>query len=181
MNTNDLSIEELRSQLLSLLGTLQTNREKVPLDILKTRYKKGYGDLCQKLRCCASEYARQLTLSGIRIHRDYLEEGVSRVERLIKTSGILKQLSCNIFKAWDIEAFERHCSQFRIALLAEMDHFYREYPGLYITKECLENPDMLLLLYSPVNYCVFVNDTWIPLEIYQKGSTTTIKNQAPDA
>ena len=83
MNTNELSIEELRSQLLSLLGTLQTNREKVPLDILKTRYKKGYGDLCQKLRCCASEYARQLTLSGIRIHRDYLEEGVSRVERLI--------------------------------------------------------------------------------------------------
>ena len=67
MNTNELSIEELRSQLLSLLGTLQTNREKVPLDILKTRYKKGYGDLCQKLRCCASEYARQLTLSGIRM------------------------------------------------------------------------------------------------------------------
>ena len=41
MDTAKLSMEELRSQLLSLLGTLQTNREKVPLDILKTRYKKG--------------------------------------------------------------------------------------------------------------------------------------------
>mgnify|MGYP004473088103 FL=1 len=181
MNANKLSIEDLRSQLLSLLGTLQANREKVPLDILKTKYKKGYDDLCQKLRSCASEYAGRLTLSGIRIHRDYLEDGVSHVEHLIKTSGILKQLSCDIYKAWDIEAFERHCSQFQIALLAEMDHFYWEYPGLYITKECLENPDTLPLLYSPVNHCVFVNDTWIPLEIYQKGSTTTIKNQAPDA
>ena len=45
MDTAKLSMEELRSQLLSLLGTLQTNREKVPLDILKTRYKKGYDDL----------------------------------------------------------------------------------------------------------------------------------------
>ena len=116
MDTAKLSMEELRSQLLSLLGTLQTNREKVPLDILKTRYKKGYDDLCQRLRCCASEYARQLTLSGIRIHRDYLEEGVSRVERLIKTSGILKELSCDIYKTWDMDAFERHCSQFRTAL-----------------------------------------------------------------
>lgn len=181
MNTNELSTEELRSQLLSLLGTLQANQEKVPLDILKTRYRKGYGDLCQKLRSCASEYAGRLTLSDIRIHRDYLEEGVSRVERLIQTSGILKQLSCDIFKAWDMEAFERHCSQFRTTLLTAMDQFYREYPGLYITKECLENPNTLPLLYSPVNHCVFVNDTWIPLEIYQKGSTTTIKNQAPDA
>ena len=51
MDTAKLSMEELRSQLLSLLGTLQTNREKVPLDILKTRYKKGYDDLCQRLRC----------------------------------------------------------------------------------------------------------------------------------
>lgn len=58
MDTAKLSMEELRSQLLSLLGTLQANREKVPLDILKTRYKKGYDDLCHRLRCYASEYAR---------------------------------------------------------------------------------------------------------------------------
>lgn len=181
MDTAKLSMEELRSQLLSLLGTLQANREKVPLDILKTRYKKGYDDLCQRLRCYASEYARHLTLSGIRIHRDYLEEGVFRVERLIKTSGIPKELSRDIYKTWDMDAFERHCSQFRTTLLTEMDHFYREYPGIYITKECLENPDTLPLLYSPVNHCVFVNDTWIPLEDYQKSQTANNKNQVPDA
>lgn len=181
MDTAKLSVEEMRSQLLSLLGTLQANREKVPLYTLKTRYKKGYDDLCQRLRCCASEYARQLTLSGIRIHRDYLEESVSRVEHLIKTSGILKELSCDIYKAWDMDAFERHCSQFRMALLTEMDHFYREYPGIYITKECLENLDTLPLPYSPVNHCVFVNDTWIPLENYQKIQTANTKNQELDA
>ena len=76
---------------------------------------------------------------------------------------------------------ERHCSQFRTALLTEMDHFYRKYPGIYITKECLENSDTLPLLYSPVNHCVFVNDTWIPLEDYQKSQTTNNKNQVSDA
>lgn len=51
MDTAKLSMEELRSQLLSLLGTLQTNREKVPLDILKTRYKR---DMTICARGCAA-------------------------------------------------------------------------------------------------------------------------------
>ena len=59
--------------------------------------------------------------------------------------------------------------------------FLPEISGIYITKECLENSDTAPLLYSPVNHCVFVNDTWIPLEDYQKSQTTNNKNQVSDA
>ena len=138
-------------------------------------------EFMEKLEYLLSDIPQEDKADAIAYYRDYLEEGVSRVERLIKTSGILKELSCDIYKTWDMDAFERHCSQFRTALLTEMDHFYREYPGIYITKECLENPDTLPLLYSPVNQCVFVNDTWIPLENYQKSLSTNNKNQVPDA
>ena len=36
----------LRAELAKLLTTLKHNREQVSLDVLKTKYKKGYDTLC---------------------------------------------------------------------------------------------------------------------------------------
>ena len=83
----------LREELAKLLSTLKHNREKVSLDVLKTKYKKGYDTLCAGIRCSASDYARQTALCGIRIHRDFLDEAVSIVNETIDRSGVLKQLS----------------------------------------------------------------------------------------
>ena len=67
----------LREELARLLSTLKHNREKVPLDVLRTKYRKGYDALCASISRCASDYAKQITLQGIRIHRDCLDEAVS--------------------------------------------------------------------------------------------------------
>ena len=39
--TQDKEAALLREELAKLLSTLKHNREKVPLDVLKTKYKKG--------------------------------------------------------------------------------------------------------------------------------------------
>ena len=45
----------LREKLEKLLSTLKHNREKVSLDVLKTKYKKGYDTLCADIKCSASD------------------------------------------------------------------------------------------------------------------------------
>ena len=45
--TQDQETILLRDELSKLLTTLKHNRENVPLDILKTMYKKGYDMLCE--------------------------------------------------------------------------------------------------------------------------------------
>lgn len=52
--TQDQQTALLREELAKLLSTLNHNREKVSLDVLKTKYKKGYDTLCAGIRRSAS-------------------------------------------------------------------------------------------------------------------------------
>ena len=93
MNGTDQETALLREELAKLLTTLKHNREKVPLEVLKTKYRKGYTGLCADIKCKASDYAAKVALRGIRIHKDYLDEAVPIVNGTIEHSGLLKQLS----------------------------------------------------------------------------------------
>ena len=154
----------LREELAKLLSTLKHNREKVSLDVLKTKYKKGYDTLCADIRRSASDYAGQTALCGIRIHRDYLDEAVSIVNGTITRSGILKQLSRAAFSHQDITEFESLALALRQKILADLESLYTKHLGLYITQECLENPDIPPMIYCRVNHCIWQDGKWIPLE-----------------
>lgn len=95
----------LRNELEKQLKTLKNNRDNVPLAVLKTKYKTAYEALCRDIRLKASEYASIIALQGIRIHRDYLAEGLPIVNETIQKSGILKDLSKAAFCRQDIEEF----------------------------------------------------------------------------
>lgn len=157
----------LRDELTRLLSTLKHNREKVPLDVLRTKYKKGYDALCANISRTASDYARQVALRGIRIHRDCLEEAISIINGAIAGSGILKQLSGAAFRHQDIAEFDSLAGALREKLLAELEPFYMRHLGLYITQECLEDPDVAPLLYCTANHCIWQDGKWIPLELYE--------------
>ena len=160
----------LREELARLLSTLKHNREKVPLDVLRTKYKKGYDALCANISRAASDYARQVALCGIRIHRDCLDEAISIINGTIAESGILKQLSGAAFRHQDIEEFDSLAGALRERLLAELEPFYMRHLGLYITQECLEDPDVLPLIYCTANHCIWQDGKWIPLELYEAGT-----------
>lgn len=159
-----------REELSKLLTTLKHNREKVPLDVLKTRYKKGYDTLCESIRCSASGYAKKIALCGIRVHRDYLDEAASVINGTIERCGILKQLSKAAFSHQDIDEFDSLAGTLREKILADLEPFYMEHLGLYITPECLEDPDVSPLIYCMANDCVLQDGKWIPLEFYKTGS-----------
>ena len=105
--TQDQETILLRDELSKLLTTLKHNRENVPLDILKTRYKNEFDSL----------------------------------------AGTLRE-----------------------KVLADLGSFYRKHLGLYITPECLEDPELKPLIYCVANDCVLQDGQWIPLELYESGS-----------
>lgn len=76
--------QDLKTELEKLLQTLKNNRDKVPLQVLKSKYKTGYDALCKNISHTASEYAKQVSLHDIRIHKDYLEEGYPSSTRALK-------------------------------------------------------------------------------------------------
>lgn len=168
--TQDQETILLREELSKLLSTLKHNREKVPLDILKTKYKKGYDTLCERIRCSASDYAKHIVIYGIRIHKDYLDEAVSVINGTIERCGILKQLSKAAFSHQDIDEFDSLAGMLREKVLANLEPFYRRHLGLYITPECLEDPDVAPLIYCAASHCVLQDGKWIPLELYESGS-----------
>ncbi len=157
----------LREELAGLLATLKHNREKVPLDVLKTKDKKGYDTLCAGISCCASDYAKLTVLHGIRIHKSCLEEAVPIINGTIAESGILKQLAEAAFRHQDMEEFDSHANALRGKILAGLEPFYMGHLGLYITQECLEDPDVAPLLYCAANHCIWQDGKWLPLELYE--------------
>lgn len=174
MHANKIQPEQsLRDLFLQQLNLLKVNREKVPLDILKTEYKAGYEKLCRDLKTNGSLYAKQLTLSGIRFHKDYIQEGAERINRIIEQSGLMKQLSKAVFVYQDIVDFEIICGKLQAEISREADVFYREHLGILITEECLVSPDTLPMVFSMVNGCVLVDDKWIPKEEFTKKQQNT--------
>ena len=155
----------LRAELAKLLTTLKHNREQVSLDVLKTKYKKGYDTLCAGISRSASDYAKQIALCGIRIHKDYLDEAVSIINGTIAKSGILKQLSKAAFSHQDIAEFESLTLTLRKKILSSLESLYTRHLGLYITPECLENPDIPPMIYCRASHCIWQDGKWVPLEL----------------
>lgn len=92
------------------VGRLKKNREKVPIDELKTRYAKGYNALLEAIRKDAEEMAKHLALSGC----DFLKSDwpawekrfmadAGRIIEDAKAAGILKKYSQAIFRDYNIE------------------------------------------------------------------------------
>lgn len=93
----------LRDDLASQLKTLKTNRDRVPLKLLQTRYKQGYDALRSDIKEKASEYVTKAVLKDIRIHADFVKEGIDIIEGIIRNSENVKELSYAVFARQDME------------------------------------------------------------------------------
>jgi len=168
VRTNTTQTEEtLRNLFIQQLNLLKLNREKVPLNVLKTKYKKGYETLCHELKITGSQYAKQLTLSGIRFHKDYIAEGTEQINRIIEQSGIMKQLSKAVFTEQSIDNFETLCDELRILIENEADTFCKKHLGLLLTEDYLMNETDTPLVFSLANGCFLIDEKWIPKETYK--------------
>lgn len=152
----DQNHEDLRNLLIRQMTLLKLNKEKVPLQILKTKYKNGYENLIQEIKDSSTAYANALTLSGIRFHKDIAEEGADRINRVIEQSGIPKQLSKAIFVNHSIDDFESLCNQLRKLILNEAEQCYKEHPGFLLTDKCLDTLHIIPMVFHFANGYAFI-------------------------
>lgn len=143
------------------LATLKRNREQVPLDLLKTKYKKGYDKLCAELKELTSEYIRNVTLRDLCFRNELYPEALDIIEQAITGSGLLRECSRAVFKRQDFGELERHAEKLREVILTALQPFYERHTCLYILPECLEEPYPPPYIYNDATGCFYINDQWI--------------------
>ena len=164
----------LRGELEQLLHKLKDNRDRVPLEVLKTRYRAAYQALCRDISRKASDYLKQVTLSGFRVRKEYAGEAAAVVNKAIADSGLLKQLSRAAFKEQDIDRFDALAGELKDLVGNCMEIFYAGHLGLYITPECIQglagtSAGQLVPLphiYCLANGCILQDGDWVPAEYF---------------
>lgn len=93
----------------ALLARLKTNKEKVPICVLKTKYKAGYEKLIAQikekaieiLKPIATEWPKQL--ADCVVKREHENEIVDAFNRMYETGGYAKKIGAALYKHYSIE------------------------------------------------------------------------------
>lgn len=156
--------ETLRKTLETHLDTLRRNLAVVSMEELKTKYQKPYQALAKDICTAATAYTREISLSGLRIKKQYFDEARPCIEAAIAKSTKLKEVSHAAFKRQDIEEIERLALELRQEIQVALHPFYLRNLCLYVTADCLENPGMMPALYNDVTGCIWRDGSWQPLD-----------------
>ncbi len=156
---------ELRTALEGYLDTLKRNLAVVSLEELKTKYKKPFEELQHNISATATGYVKAVTLEGIRIHRDYLEEARPLIQSAIDQSGLLKQISTAAFRKQDIAEFDQLALTLREQISKALLPFYRRHLRLYLEQEAPGTPPRAAAFYNEATRCIWKGDAWVPMEI----------------
>ena len=124
-----------------LLRKLKANREKVPKELLKTKYKKPYEELLHQIQREATDRMKDIALDGILI----LEGDTDMVEKIQASvdeekQGIMKQISHAVFRSYDVAEFERLAGMLHTKLWNLWIPYWQEHCCLYVLPENWEEP-----------------------------------------
>lgn len=156
---------ELRNTLSIHLANLKANLEAVPMEVLKTKYKKPYDKLRHDIADAASAYVREVTFQGIRLRKDLFDTIRPQIEETIRQSGILKQISAAAFRKQDIAEIDALALDLHKRIENILKPVYNQYLCLYMTEDCFANPPKIPELYNEASGCICRNGIWIPWEI----------------
>lgn len=97
----------------SLLGTLKRNKENIPLEQLKTEYRKGYDQLTQKIQSMTREILQDVALNGLQIEHALANQKYLEINTAIRESGIMKKASQAAFIQQDADLVLEYAGQLR--------------------------------------------------------------------
>lgn len=155
---------ELRKTLITHLDTLKRNLDVVPLEVLKTKYKKPFDKLCQDISGTATAYVKQVTLTDIRIQIGFQDEAIPLIQNTILQSGLLRQISAAAFRRQDIVEIDKLALELKQQIQTALQPFYEKHLGLYLSAECFADPPKLPELYCEATGCIQRDGVWVPLE-----------------
>lgn len=112
VNIFDLTDVDI-SEYQELLDRLKRNKEKVPLELLTTKYRKSYEQLKEKLCSMTKEILQDMVLSGLQIERIQANEQYIEINTAIRESGILEKVSHAVFHQQDADQVLEYAGQLR--------------------------------------------------------------------
>lgn len=154
----------LREELEKHLDTLRRNLEVVPMDVLKTKYKKPYQELKESICKAATAYTRHVSLGGIRIKQKYGDEVTSYANEAVKDSQCLKRISEAAFERQDMNEIAALAKQLREEILQVLHVFYLQNMCIYVSKECMSDHHLAPEVYNDATAQVWRNGEWQTME-----------------
>lgn len=154
---------DLETLLIEKLAVLKRNRDHVPLDVLKTKYKKGYEKLSAELRDLTEWFLKSIILEDLQIFPEYLPEVTELIQAGITNSGLLKECSKAVFQYQDFSMLKELAYQLKNAVTDTLTPYFQQHLGLYIAPECLEEPYPPPYFYNLVTGRIFQDGRWVNL------------------
>lgn len=132
---------EQEEKLKTLLDKLRRNKEKVPLEILKTRYK----DACEKLLAEISAEAVKLIqpvaaelpgwLDGRKVRQEYIGEIESAFNRIYKDGGYAKKIGTALYRHYSLDEARKLSGEINRLFRIELQKLFHQKTCLYTTAE----------------------------------------------
>ena len=129
-------------KLKSLLETLRKNDEKVPKELLRTKYKKPYRELKESIKEVADRMLNGRIREGIVIKTD--EAGQVLIKQIQTTldekrnAGTGKELGRTLYKEYSVEKFLQAVEEIRIAVWNLWIPYWQQHCCLYAAPECFD-------------------------------------------
>ncbi len=152
------------TELQAKLDQLKTNREKVPIETLKTRYQKPYTQLLESIKAMAQEILSAEAYTGMPILKSDGAEVLARIQRAVDSEnqpgGIMRQISTALFKHYSTEEFKRLVGQMKDRIRKEWEPYRDAHMGLYAAQECFEEPYPAPRIYNTLTDEFEVDGRW---------------------
>lgn len=118
---------------------LKRNRENVPLETLKTKYKAAYEGLLTEIQGQATEILNRETMSGILIRKGD-KDILARIQSAMDEGQFAKQAGKALFKEYSVEKFVEIVEKARAEAMAVWIPYWQGFCCIYATPENWEEP-----------------------------------------
>jgi len=146
-----------------LLAKLKKNRDKVPLETLKTKYKQGYDKLLAEIKAEAENVFLPIALKGpawlegAKLNSFQQEKLTSIMVESYKEAGGAKKIGHALFTNYSIEEAQAAAEEVNKVFLEHLEaaDFFNEGTGLFITEPCWKEGGP-----APKIYNEFIDRFW---------------------
>ena len=161
-------IYTLGGSLQRLLSTLKINRERMPLETLKSVYRVPYEELKAQIRENVQEFVLLVACHHLLINPDYsAEEQTAVVQTVIEHSRIPKEISKSMTRDYDVAKIHQMAMKLREEIEAALWPYINRETCLVADLEELEKTPVI---YNTLTRQIYQDGVWIdqPLDLWGK-------------
>lgn len=137
---------EQAEKLAALLQKLKANKEKVPLEVLKTKYKAPYEALLEEIHSVGVEYLKAVAsklpdwCEGLKVGKQYGVEMTGLFNDLYKDGGYSEKIGRALYKNYSLPEAEALAAEINKKYHAALLDYFHSKTCLYATAESF-NPE----------------------------------------